>query len=149
MEILHAISSMKRQHKYGLKKSFTTQMQLTASPITWEALDKSSARGKESKFPYEVTDGANFYELEISIPNRRRDDFNILIKGRMLHIRVRPLTSTEQTSDFLSILNRPIILPGNLDPDFISAEYQNGTLRIYFFKSISPCKSQVEKIFVY
>ena len=143
-------SSMKRKRQFRPKQALTTQVQHGASPITWEALqEKSVIKGKENK-SYEAAEGVNFYELKISIPNRSRDDFNILIKGRMLHIKLKSLfISGEPTSEFISILNRPIILPGNLDPDFISAEYQNGTLRLYFYKSMCPCDNQVEEIFVY
>jgi|GraSoiStandDraft_45_1057281.scaffolds.fasta_scaffold112204_2 hypothetical protein len=139
---------MKRKEQYIPKQILKTLVQHSASPISWESLrEKSATKAKEIFY---AAEGANFYELKILIPNRRRDDFNIVVKGRMLHIKLRPIfTSTEPARDLISILNRPVILPGNLDPDFMSAEYQSGTLTLHFFKSMSPCMNQVEEIFVY
>ena len=140
---------MKRKKQYTSKRILKTRVQHTAPPVTWEWLRETSAIKGKGEF-CEASEGANFYQLKIPIPNRQRDDFNILVKGRILHIRLRStFTSTQSTNDLTSILNRPIILPGDLDPDFTSAEYQKGMLTLYFFKSLAPCMNQVEEIFVY
>jgi len=141
---------MKAKNKYHHGAKASSKVQHRFPPISWASLQKLAAKQMGRKLGFEVTEGANFFELGIHIPGCRRNDINILIKGRMLHIEVRYTPGSEEHLDDLrSILNRPILLPENLDPDFISAEYKNGTLTIYFFKTLCPCENIVEEIFVY
>src|SRR5690348_13044454 len=74
-----------------------------------------------SKPKMEITDQPDTITIELTIPGFRREDFIVTLKDHQLHIRALHF-------------NHNILLPENIDPDFISAEYRNDKLILRFLK---------------
>jgi HSP20 family molecular chaperone IbpA len=142
---------LKTKESFKLKEGLSSPAQYISAPVTWETLqEKSGRKWNQMKSPFQTSEHDHHFKLELSIPSCHRDDFTILIKGRLLLINVKNVSfTTEHTKSLKAILDRKIILPKNLDPDFMSAEYQNGILSIFFSKTNRSYQNKVEQIFVY
>lgn len=88
-------------------------------------------------FPANIYDNENSFVIELSAPGFAKEDFKVSVEQQTLNITAEPKQETEvQDEKFLRRefnkynLNRSFVLPKTVDLDQISADYQNGILRI-------------------
>lgn len=95
------------------------------------------------------------FKIEMAIPGFKREDIIIRVKDNVLTVMVmrsidkksrRHLGIHEFEHEYLE---RQIALPQNADPEFASAEYNQGILNLYFPKTLEPSKSGINRIIVY
>ncbi|WP_432714309.1 Hsp20/alpha crystallin family protein [Pedobacter sp.] len=89
-----------------------------------------------------IRDEENSYELEMSAPGFKKEDFNITSENGMLTISAE--TSSEHKEEkknytrkefSSSSFSRSFSLPDNIEDDQIKANYENGLLKISLIKS--------------
>ena len=107
--------------------------------------------------PVNITELAGSFKVEVAIPGANREDFfinandhklsvSVLLKNRAL----RPGYSKRKRGDNgYKCLNRDITLPENADPEFVSAEYKDGILCLYAFKTDKTNRPSHSTIAVY
>lgn len=89
------------------------------------------------------------------MPGVKREDILIDVEGNVLtvwvlHREFGPCPVCFQLHEFnYECFERHIILPENADAEFISAEYKEGILQIYFPKTKRLSKSINKRIVVY
>lgn len=108
------------------------------------------------KPPVNITELSNHYRIELAVPGFSREDFFIHTKHRLLSITAvhkNPVDKEDPRYRLLGFncqcIKQEVILPGNVDPDFVTAEYINGILKICLFKTIYPGESRHCDIIVY
>ncbi len=104
---------------------------------------------------YNISQTPNNYKIELAAPEFEREDFFIQIKkdGRLV---ISALHDEKMYSDekykkhafHHGFLSSEIVVPQNADTDFSKAEYKNGILSIWFFKSNRSCKKRESVITV-
>ncbi|MEP7111288.1 MAG: Hsp20/alpha crystallin family protein [Ferruginibacter sp.] len=106
--------------------------------------------------PVNVTELADSFKVEMAIPGVRREDFVIQADENILSIcAVHKECELHEGESFqlhefnYDCIDRHIVLPDNSDPEFISAEYQAGILRIYVPKTKQPARNLHTRIAVY
>lgn len=106
--------------------------------------------------PVNVTELADSFKVEISIPGVKREDFLILADENILSVcgvhKDFGLHEGEkfQVHEFnYECFDRHVILPENVDSEFVSAEYRAGILRLFVPKTKHPVKNMHTRIFVY
>ncbi|QEC65783.1 Hsp20/alpha crystallin family protein [Panacibacter ginsenosidivorans] len=113
--------------------------------------------GKDAaKPPVNMDEFKDCFRIEMVIPGVKREDIlvrieeNNILSVMVLHKeekeRNRKLKIHEFESDCLA---RKIILPGNVDTEFISAEYRQGILSFYIPKNGKRSGSAINQVFVY
>ena len=117
---------------------------------------KRSHEGETVLPPVNVTELPDLFNVEVAIPGVERENFLIYADENILTVCVvhkdRGLDKGEsfQLHEFnYECFNRHIILPDNIDSDFISAEYKAGILRLYVPKAKHPAKNRHTRIVVY
>ena len=103
-----------------------------------------------------VSECGNYFKIEAAIPGVNREDFFIHIDYNTLvisalHKKV-PAGGSEkfQLHEFnYECFNRNILLPQNVERDFVKAEYKDGILSIYLPKSDSPVQHDHTDVIVY
>jgi HSP20 family protein len=117
---------------------------------------KKTADGDTLLPPVNVKELADLYKIEVAVPGVKREDFLITVKGNVLSVCVvreeTVLSKGEifQMHEFnYDIFDRHIVLPNNTDPEFTSAEYIAGMLRLYVPKTKTPSTNLQTKIVVY
>ena len=116
-----------------------------------------SKKGKKIvKPPVNINELSDHYRIEIAVPGFSREDFFIQTKNRLLSIAAvhkNPVEKADSHYRFLSFnckcIKQEIMLPGDVDPDFVTAEYINGILKICLFKTSYPAENRSCKIIVY
>ena len=103
-----------------------------------------------------VSEHNNYYKVEAAIPGLNREDFFVNIDDNILSISVlhkkEELREDKkfQLHEFnYECFNRNIILPQNIEKDFVKAEYREGILSLYFPKTDSPGHHPHSNIIVY
>ena len=109
-----------------------------------DALQKTGTKYNPVIYMKQVQD---HYIIEMAVPGYNKERFFIHTNGNVLSIaaiqKKLPETSTENSAGKIrheSFMHN-IILPVDADPDFVTAEYNNGILQI----CLSTCKKPVEK----
>ena len=109
-----------------------------------------------TKAPVNITEHTDHYKIEIAAPGFCREDFVIDTYDRLLSVfamKKKPVLAedpTYRTHGFIcNYIKREVQLPGDVDTDFGTAEYRNGILYIYLYKSIYHIKNRNGHIFVY
>ena len=107
-------------------------------------------------FTVNITEMADTYQVEITLPGAKREDFFVHAYGNILSISLihkepehRKKEKPQLHGFKYDFFDRQVILPDNADTEFISAEYLSDTLRLYIPKSIKPAKSRYRRIAVY
>jgi HSP20 family protein len=120
-----------------------------------EGLLKMSG-GKAFKPPVKIIEFFDYYEIEMPAPGFKNDDFFIKTCGCTLSIlakKAMPAKINEakkHDSSFChDLLNTKVDLPADADTDFGTAEYKNGILNIYLYKSGCPVSNRSNVIIVY
>jgi HSP20 family protein len=98
----------------------------------------------------------NAFKFEIAIPGVERDGFRIHTDNNILSICVlhkktgKPGLQHVPAPEYnYECFDRDIVLPDNVDPDFISAEYKAGILCIHVPKTKQPVKNLYNEIVIY
>lgn len=129
-------------------------------PLPWKEKELQDEINRQEarviKPPVNISELADYYKVEMAVPGFKAEDFYIYANGRILFISAlnkKPITPGEESYyihnfNYECILRR-ITLPVNADTNFIKAEYRDGILTIYFFKTILPAINQPGRIIVY
>lgn len=109
-----------------------------------------------TKAPVNITEQTDHYKIEIAAPGFNREDFAINTFDRLLSVFAikKNILFTEDSKYrdhgfTCNFIKREVKLPGDVDTDFGTAEYRNGILFIYLYKSIYHIKNRNGNIFVY
>jgi HSP20 family protein len=96
------------------------------------------------------------FTIEVVVPGVKREDIFVYIHDTILSIVVLNTNREEFRSKKLQIhefdtksFERHILLPGNADTEFISAEYRQGILSLYIPKTDEPSAPDTKQIIVY
>ncbi|CAN5847848.1 N/A [soil metagenome] len=103
-----------------------------------------------------VSEHRDHFKVEAAIPGLNREDFYINIDEDILSIAVlhKKLEQIEEKKFQLhefnyDCFNRNVILPQNIEKDFVKAEYRDGMLSLYFPKTNTPGHHPRSNIIVY
>lgn len=106
--------------------------------------------------PVNITELESFFKVEMAIPGVNREDFIIDADENVITISLlHKSCGTEYPASFqvhefnFECFQRHIILPGNVDTEFVAAEYKNGLLCIYVPKTSEQCSNLHSNIVVY
>ena len=107
--------------------------------------------------PVNITELSGSFKVEVAIPGARREDFLINADDHRLSVSVlfknRALRAKNEKREFrdkdYECMNRDIKLPENADPEFVSAEYKDGILCLYAFKTKKSNRHSHSTIAVY
>jgi HSP20 family protein len=107
------------------------------------------------KPPVNLDEYDSDYRIEVIVPGVKREDIFVYVKNNiltiiLLHKNSEELKKTLQIHEFeTECLERNIELPKNADPEFLSAEYQQGILILHVPKAKETIKSISKRIVVY
>lgn len=111
---------------------------------------------KAFKPPVNIIEFFDCYQIEMPAPGFKNDEFFIKTYGCSLSIIAKKALpakhkdATYRDSSFShDFLNRKVDLPADADTDFGTAEYKNGILNIYLYKSNYPASKGQNLIIVY
>jgi len=104
--------------------------------------------------PVKVTEHEDFFVVELEIPGVKREEFLIEAQGNALsvyvvHNNILLNEETKAEKKEHTCFDRHIILDGNIDTEFIIAEYLAGILKLHVPKSDKPVKVPKVKITAY
>ncbi|HTE24741.1 Hsp20/alpha crystallin family protein [Flavitalea sp.] len=109
-----------------------------------------------SKPPINITEAEGMYRIDFSIPGFKREQIFIETKGDRVFIEAgnqrEPLNQNEycRTMEFdCEYIRREVVVPGNVDTGFLSAEYKDGILTISMYQTHSKIHNDVAEIAVY
>jgi HSP20 family protein len=111
---------------------------------------------KGSKPPVNVIEFPDYYEIEMPAPGFCKDDFIIKTQGCSLlisgHTKLPDKMNKaryRQHGFQHRFITRNVDLPADADTEFGTAEYQNGVLSIYLYKTTYPVQNHQSFIIVY
>ena len=98
----------------------------------------------------------DYYLVEMPAPGFQKNDFFIKTLGSsLLIIGNKKCSNTINEAHYhhhdfrYQYITRNVDLPANADTEFGTAEYKNGILYIYLYKTICPVQNQQNFIIVY
>ena len=129
-------------------------------PLPWqekELQDEINRKGaRVIKPPVNISEMADFYKVEMAAPGFRSEDFIIYTNGRTLSIAALNKKPVRQQEEHYCVHNfncecihRNLTLPADTDTNFATAEYRNGILELYFYKTTFPTLNPPGRIIVY
>ncbi|MGZ8536921.1 MAG: Hsp20/alpha crystallin family protein [Flavisolibacter sp.] len=127
-------------------------------PLSEKELEEElNKTGVEVKAPHaHMQQFHDYYRIEMAVPGYNKESLFIHIKDHVLSIaglnKKQPgktMADNSEDNAHSECFIRNIILPGNADTDFVTAEYNNGILHIYLSTSNQPCKNGSREIIVY
>jgi HSP20 family protein len=111
---------------------------------------------KSSRPPVNIIEFPDCYEIEMPAPGFNKDDFIIKSQGCSLIIGViRKKNETLENAQYRQHgfnyrhISRSVDLPADADTEFGTAEYKNGVLSIYLYKTSFPVQNHQNFIIVY
>lgn len=106
--------------------------------------------------PIKVTELQDNYRIEMPAPGFRREDFFINTDREVLSISGmtrKPSNRKEKSSElndfYYECIQRDIVLPPDVDSEFVTAEYANNILSICLFRTNHPIVNRPGHIIVY
>lgn len=109
-----------------------------------------------SKPPVNILEFPDYYEIEMPAPGFNRDDFLIKSQGCSLLITgnkklvSRPDDALYRQHGFnYRRITRNVDLPADADTEFGTAEFKNGVLSIYLYKTTYPVQNHQNFIIIY
>ncbi|MCB0449174.1 Hsp20/alpha crystallin family protein [Mariniflexile maritimum] len=100
-----------------------------------------------------VIDGDHEFAIEVAVPGLKKSDFDINIDNRVLSIGVESKTeSNEKTENYTrrefgySTFKRTFTIPESVNTEAISADYNDGILKIHLPKREEAKKKPAKKI---
>jgi HSP20 family protein len=129
-------------------------------PLPWkekELLDEIKAGGaKIIRPPVNISEMTDYYKIEMPVPGFNSQDFFVHTQGRSLSISaINKKTPGRDETHYLShnfnwhCILRHITLPPDTDASFATAEYRNGVLSLYIYKTLYPGRVSKGQIIVY
>ncbi len=106
---------------------------------------------------YNISETEEYYKIELAAPGLQREDLFVSIsEGGYLSIsalhkepdRVEHETYQKHTFNY-ECFNRELLLPDNIDTDFIKAEYRKGILSFWFLKTEKRYQKTASTVVVY
>lgn len=139
-----------KQHPSAYPGEYTPSLRM-------EELDKAfqKVNVEVSKPLVTITEQPAFYKLQMTAPGYGREDFYLTAHGRVLSISAMNKKSVDEKEHFhakgepVECIRRSVILPKDSDTEFVTAEYRNGVLDIFFYKTTSPADNRETQIIVY
>jgi HSP20 family protein len=127
------------------------------SPLVLEELiaELQQPQEGESRPLVNVVEESDAFIIDVAAPGLKSEDFYVGIQEDILTISVLHKEKEESNKLFhLHEFNywcfkRDIILPQNVDADFLSAFYENGILRVRIPKSNVAIMNNVERVIIY
>jgi HSP20 family molecular chaperone IbpA len=127
------------------------------APLTLEELmaELHQPHEGESRPLVNVAEHSNAFIIEVAAPGLKSGDFYVSINEDVLTISVlhkekeAGKKSYHQHEFNYGCFKREIVLPGNVDADFLSAVYEDGILCVRLPKSKVPVMNYVERIIIY
>jgi len=118
--------------------------------------EQEAVKIKGSKPPVNILEFPDYYEIEMPAPGFQKGDFFIKTNGCSLLIvgYKRCFDNTGEARyrqhDFpCRYVTRSIDLPNDADTEFGTAEFKNGVLYIYLYKTSCPVQNHQNTIIVY
>ncbi|UAY50773.1 Hsp20/alpha crystallin family protein [Ferruginibacter albus] len=122
----------------------------------WEELMKELGKPREGKInpSVNIIEHIDYYKVELAVPGLTKDDFVVNVQDNQLSIVVMKPKETNAINYHVHGFNfecfsHLIDLPGNIETDFISAEYEAGILSICFPKVDAPVVNTSHRIVIY
>ena len=97
----------------------------------------------------------DYYRIEMAAPGFNREDFFINTDGPVLSISAmtkrlaKPEKLSAAVTDHYKCIQRDIVLPPDVDTEFVTAVYANGILSVWLFRTATPVVSRPGHIVVY
>jgi len=106
---------------------------------------------------YNICETSEYYKIELAAPGLQREDLFVSITEHG-HLSISALHDTadnienetykKHTFNY-ECFNRELLLPENIDTDFIKAEYRKGILSFWFLKTEKSYQKRASTIIVY
>lgn len=102
-----------------------------------------------------VVEMPDIFTIEVAAPGLNSGDFYVSINGNVLTISVLHKETEagkklyHQHEFNYCCFKREIVLPGNIDADFLSAAYKDGLLCVWLPKSKESIMNHVERVIIY
>lgn len=104
-----------------------------------------------------ICETSEYYKVELAAPGLKREDFFVSINDHgvlsisALHKEANRMENEKYQKHTFNYecFSRELLLPENIDTDFIKAEYSAGILSIWFLKTEKPYQKRVSMIIVY
>jgi HSP20 family protein len=106
---------------------------------------------------YNISETEEYYKIELAAPGLQREDLFVSITEHgylsisALHKKpdiVEEETYQKHTFNY-ECFNRELLLPDNIDTDFIKAEYRKGILSFWFLKTEKSYQKTASTVVVY
>ncbi len=104
-----------------------------------------------------ICETSEYYRIELAVPGLEREDFyvNITRQGYLsisaLHIKPRGVENENYQKHAFNYecFTHQLLLPENIDTDFVKAEYSTGVLSFLFLKTKTPYSRRASVVIVY
>ena len=104
-----------------------------------------------------ICETLEYYKIELAAPGLKREDFFVSINEHgylsisALHKEPNRIENEKYQKHTFNYecFNRELLLPENIDTDFIKAEYRAGILSIWFLKTEKPYQKRFSMVIVY
>ncbi len=131
----------------------------TPDQFKFETLVAELAKPHEgAKNPdYNISETSEYYKIEIATPGLQREDFFVnitelgLLSVSALHKKSNDAENERYQKHTFNYecFHREILLPLNVDTDFIKTEYRKGILSFWFLKTERPYQKRASVVVVY
>jgi HSP20 family protein len=131
----------------------------TPLPLKFERLMAEFSKSHEgARNPdFNVCETSEYYKIELAAPGLQREDFFVSVteQGRLSVSALKKESHGVENEKFMKhtfnyeCFNRELLLPENIDTDFIKAEYRKGILSFWFLKTEKPYQKRTSIIIVY
>lgn len=118
--------------------------------------EHKGAKIKGSKPPVNIMEFPDYYEIEMPAPGFQKGDFfvktngcSLLIVGNKKCLDITGEARYHKHGFPCRYVNRSVDLPNDADTEFGTAEYTNGVLTIYLYKTSCPVQNHQNIIIVY
>jgi HSP20 family protein len=118
--------------------------------------EQESIKIRGRKPPVNIIEFADYYHVEMPAPGFQKEDFFIKTHGSsLLIIGYKRSSIAGKEGHFLlqgfqgRYITRSIDVPADADTEFGTAEYKNGVLYIYLYRSDFPVQNHQNFIIVY
>lgn len=127
------------------------------APLTLEELldELQKPHEGETRPMVNVVEMPDVFIIEVAAPGLKSGDFYLSITGNVLTISVlhKDVESSKklyhQHEFNYTCFKRDIVLPGNVDADFLSAVYKDGILHMKLPKSKEQVMNRIDRIIIY
>ena len=142
---------------YSSEKHSAYPGQYIASPLTLEGLTEKLQKPHEGEARplVNIEEMPDAFIIEMAVPGLKSSDFYVSIKGNIITV---AFLNNDEGCDNKSYYQhefnfccskREIIIPGNIDADFLNAQYKDGILCIRLPKCDEQVMNDIERIIIY